>query len=160
MMKKLICILIAAAHFVMPFAAFAQEGEVQLAAVSQQSTVEVGDQFLVDVMKSDEAKFLTFRINGTFDSSLAELIAPVYTNEKLGVLTNKFDNEKGTFLFEGYDQTIKGTDEKVVVSLLFEAKKSGEFKMDLLDDCMLGKANENAFYTLDIGVLRSTSVSS
>lgn len=150
MMKKLICILIAAALFVMPFATFAQEGEVQLAAIAGQSTVEVGDQFLVEVVKNDEAKFLTFRVNGTFDSSLAELVAPVYTNEKLGILTNKFDNEKGTFLFEGYDQTIRGTDEKVVVSLLFEAKKSGEFKVDLLDDCMLGKADENAFYTLDI----------
>lgn len=149
-MKKLICILVALALFIMPFTALAQEAELQMSAVSSADAVEVGDQFLVDVVKTADAKFLTFRVNGTFDSSLAELVAPVYSNEKLGVLTNKFDNEKGTFLFEGYDQTMRGTEEPIVVSLLFEAKKSGEMKIELIDDCMLGKPNENAFYTLDV----------
>ncbi len=149
-MKKFICILVALALFIMPFSALAQEAELQMSAVKVKDVVEVGDQFLVDIMKTDDAKFLTFRVNGTFDSSLAELIAPVYSNEKLGVVANKFSNEAGTFLFEGYDQTMRGTEESVVVSLLFEAKKSGEMKIELLDDCKLGKPNENAFYTLDV----------
>ena len=152
-MKRFISILLALCVLMMPSMAFAQQPidyDFDLEAVIEVKDVEVGDQFMVDIVKSDdEAAFLTFRINGTFDSEMAELVAPVYTNGNLGVLTNRFDNEKGTFTFEGYDQRIRGVKESVICSLLFKAKKTGEFAISL-DDCMLGKANENAFYSLNL----------
>lgn len=150
-MKRLVCILLAVLMLNLPMAAFAQEVsdvDFDLTAVSEAESIEVGDQFLVNIVKSDDEKaFLTFRVNGSFDNELAELIAPVYTNERLGILTNSFDNESGTFTFEGYDQQIRGVEESNICSLLFKAKKSGEFKV-VLEDCMLGKADENAFYNL------------
>lgn len=152
-MKKVIGLLLIIAILCVPCIVMAEEEfDVYVNAVAEKVEVETGDQFLVRVEKSvSDLKFLTFRVNGTFDSELAEIIAPVYTNKKLGVLTNNFDNENGTFTFEGYDQTIRGTDENVICAILFEAKKSGEFNVQL-DGCMLGKADENAFYKVgDVG---------
>ena len=151
-MKRLVSILLAAVMLSLPVAALADEAtyDFDLVASCEAKNVEVGDQFMVDIAKSDSEKaFLTFRVNGSFDNKKAELIAPVYSNRDLGVLTNNFDNEKGTFTFEGYDQRIQGIEENVVCSLLFKAKESGEFEI-VLDDCMLGKANENAFYSLQL----------
>lgn len=153
MMKRFISILLALSLLMMPSMAFAEQPvdyDFDLEAVVEVKDVEVGDQFMVDIIKSDdEAAFLTFRVNGTFDVETAELVAPVYTNRNLGVLTNRFDNEEGTFTFEGYDQRINGVTESVICTLLFKAKKSGKFSI-VLDDCMLGKANENAFYNLNM----------
>lgn len=151
-MKRFISILLSLCMLIMPCAAFAEESvDMTLEAKCETVTVEVGDQFIVDIVKSDdEMAFLTFRINGAFEAEIAEIIAPVYSNKDLGVLTNNFDNEAGTFTFEGYDQRIRGTKEAVVCSILFKAKASGEFNVALLEDCMLGKADENAFYSLDI----------
>ncbi len=153
MMKRFISILLVLGVLMMPSMAFAQEADdydFDLEAIVAVKDVEVGDQFMVDIVKSDDEKaFLTFRVNGTFNSEVAELVAPVYTNSSLGVLTNQFDNEEGTFTFEGYDQRIQGVTESVICSLLFKAKKSGEFEV-VLDDCMLGKADENAFYNLNM----------
>lgn len=148
-MKRFIGIILTLSMLLMPALSFAQEAtDLDVKAVLDVTEVEVGDQFMVNIVKSDDEKaFLTFRINGTFDVEKAELVAPVYTNRDLGVLTNQFDNEKGTFTFEGYDQRINGVTENVICSLLFKAKKAGEFTISL-DDCMLGKANENAFYIL------------
>ncbi len=161
-MKKVIGLLLIIAILCIPCISMAEEEfDVYVEAKSETLAVEVGDQFLVSIEKSvSDLKFLTFRVNGTFDSDLAEVIAPVYTNRKLGVLTNNFDNENGTFTFEGYDQTIKGTDENVICAILFKAKKEGEFNVTL-DGCMLGKADENAFYKVgNMGTLSGvTSVS-
>lgn len=152
-MKKVISLLLIVSILAMSMVVFAEESAVELGmkAETQAEKVEVGDQFLVSIKKTvSDIPFLTFRVNGSFDNELAEIIAPVYSNEKLGILTNKFDNEKGTFTFEGYDQTLKGTKEDVICSILFEAKKSGEFSTVILEDCMLGKVGENAFYTLSV----------
>lgn len=149
-MKRLISLFLALTMLLLPCMVSA-EGKVHLDAVYEGRSVEAGDQFMVEIKKAEsEISFLTFRVNGEFDADMAELIAPVYTNESLGVLTNLFDNEVGTFTFEGYDQTIRGTKEDVVCSLLFKAKKSGEFNLKLLEDCMLGKADENAFHELEV----------
>ena len=125
-MKRFIGIILALCVLMIPSMAFAQQPidyDFDLEAVIEVKDVEVGDQFMVDIVKSDdEAAFLTFRINGTFDVEKAELVAPVYTNRDLGVLTNQFDNEKGTFTFEGYDQRINGVTENVICSLLFKLK--------------------------------------
>ncbi len=151
-MKRLICILLALCISIVPCISMAEEVfDVEIRAVAETVEVEVGDQFIVNITKTvDDLKFLTFRINGEFDSEFAEMVAPVYTNERLGILKNDFDNEKGTFTFEGYDMTISGTDENIICSLLFVAKKSGEFNVTLLNDCMLGKHDENAFYNLAV----------
>lgn len=155
-MKRFSCILLAFLMTVLPITSLAQNEEVELslAATVDAEVIEAGDQFLVNVVKNDEEKkFLTFRVNGTFDAEVAELIAPVYSNEDLGILTNNFDNEQGTFTFEGYDQKVRGINENVICSILFKAKKSGEFNLMLLEDCLLGKAGENAFYNLEISGL-------
>lgn len=151
-MKKLVCFLISAVMLIMPTAALAEDAvDMNVDAIAEAVSVETGDQFMVDIIKSDDEKaFLTFRVNGTFDFETAELIAPVYSNETLGVLTNSFDNEKGTFTFEGYDQRMRGTAEPVICSILFKAKKSGEFNVTLLEDCLLGKVGENDFYRLAV----------
>lgn len=147
-MKKVLGFITILMCLLMPYAVSAQDYDTRLVAVCESESIEVGDQFLVTIkMDNTDLKFLTFRINGNFDSEFADVIAPVYTNEVLGVLTNQFDNENGTFTFEGYDQMIRGTEEPIICSLLFEAKKSGAFSLNL-EDCMLGKHNENAFYTL------------
>lgn len=151
-MKKVISILLAFVILCVPSMAFAEEAEVVLAAELQSESIEAGDQFLANIVKKSDGKtpFLTFRINGTFDNDVATIIAPVYSNENLGILTNRFDNENGTFTFEGYDQTLRGTNEEVVCSILFKAEKGGDFNIDLADDCLLGKAKENAFYVIEI----------
>ncbi len=154
-MKKIVSLLLAfvLAFALVPVMVIAEEASYDMAMVaeSEKATVEAGDQFLVNIKKTaSEKKFLTFRINGSFDADVAEIIAPVYSNESLGILTNRFDNESGLFTFEGYDQTIRGTDEDIICSLLFKAKKSGEFNVILSEDCMLGKAGENAFYALEL----------
>lgn len=150
-MKKLLCFLLIAALSIMPVMANAQAAfDMKLVTELEGDTIEVGDQFLVNIkIDGDVLPYLTFRINGEFDKELAEIVAPVYTNEVLGILTNKFDNEQGVFTFEGYDQQIRGTAEPIICSILFKANNPGEFKVTLADDCMLGKANENAFYVLD-----------
>ena len=99
-MKRIISLLLI---FVlcMPFCVNAEvlREDTSLKVAFETETVEVGDQFLVSIKKENsELKFLTFRINGTFDSSVAEIIAPVYTNEKLGVLTNNFEYQIGIFI--------------------------------------------------------------
>ena len=159
-MKKIISLILALCFVfgvgaVIP--AYAEESTIDMVVtpVSEESNIEVGDQFIVNITLKGYASeeilpYLTFRLSGTFDSSVAELIAPVYTNEVLGILTNKFDNETGSFTFEGYDQTIRGTKGSVVCALLFEAKQSGTFKVSLADNCLLGKAKENAFYNLSL----------
>lgn len=150
-MKKLLCFILIAALSIMPGMANAEENaDMKLVAELDAETIETGDQFLVNIkIDGDVLPYITFRINGTFDKEYAQIVAPVYTNEVLGILTNKFDNEQGMFTFEGYDQQIRGTSEPVVCSILFKATNPGEFKVALADDCMLGKANENAFYVLD-----------
>lgn len=158
-MKKVVSLLLIIAILCVPCISMAEEEfDVYVEAKPETLEVEVGDQFLVSIEKSvSDLKFLTFRVNGTFDSDLAEVIAPVYTNRKLGILTNNFDNENGTFTFEGYDQTIRGTDENVICAILFKAKKEGEFNVNL-DGCMLGKADENAFYKVgDLGTLANVT---
>lgn len=152
-MKRIVSLLLIIAVLMVPTLAFAEdtEADMVISVLSDNKDVEVGDQFIVNFMIEEEVlPYLTFRINGTFDPEVAEVVAPVYTNEVLGILTNKFDNEEGTFTFEGYDQTISGTDEAVICSILFEAKSAGVLNVTLADDCMLGKANENAFYVLDV----------
>lgn len=150
-MKKFFGFLIATMLLILPCSVMANEYDTSLEALFQTEKIEVGDQFLVNIKKSDsDLKFLTFRIKGSFDSKTAQIVAPVYTNSKLGVLTNKFDNENGTFLFEGYDTTIRGTEEDIICSILFEATETGEFEIELEEGCMLGKYNENAFYSLEL----------
>lgn len=148
-MKRVLGIVAVVILMMVPSVVMAEEYDMSLSAICVSESVEVGDQFLVTIEKSEpNLKFLTFRVNGAFDSEFAEVLAPVYTNEVLGILTNNFDNENGTFTFEGYDQTIQGTDENIVCAILFIAKKSGNFTLSL-DGCMLGKHNENAFYRLN-----------
>ncbi len=150
-MKKFFGCLIVMAMFILPCGVMASESDSYVEAVLQAENIEVGDQFLVNIRKTNsDLKFLTFRIKGSFSSDKAQVVAPVYTNEKLGVLTNKFDNENGTFVFEGYDTSIKGTNEDIICSILFEATQEGAFVIELDDDCMLGKYNENAFYSLEM----------
>lgn len=166
-MKKvfsLILTIIMALCAVLPVAVLAEEGEtlpppdMSVTPVCESRVVEVGDQFLVNftlerngLNEKEILPYLTFRMSGAFDNKLAKIVAPVYTNEKLGILTNKFDNDDGTFILEGYDQTISGTDEKIVCSILFEATNAGAFTVELSKKCMLGKANENSFYNLLTG---------
>lgn len=152
-MKKIIGLLLIVAILSVGCIVMAEDDvDVYVSAVAETLKVETGDQFLVRIEKSvSDLEFLTFRVKGTFDCEMAEIIAPVYTNEKIAVLTNRFDNNEGTFIFEGYDQTISGIDEDVICAILFKAKKTGEFNVNL-DGCMLGKANENGFYNLgDVG---------
>lgn len=150
-MKRLLCFLIIAALAIIPVTINAEETgyDMTITPVCSSETIEVGDQFLVSFKLDDVKPYLTFQMNGTFDSSIAEIIAPVYTNEVIGVLDNTFDNETGSFNLVGYDKTIRGTDDEIVCSLLFKAKKAGDFSVVLTEKTMLGKADENAFYNLD-----------
>lgn len=153
-MKRFFVFLIAVLILTVPFIVRAEGVEtydMTLSANCKSEAVEVGDQFLVNFKLSAEGKilpYLTFSMQGAFSNEIAEVVAPVYTNERIGVLTNKFDNENGVFKLEGYDQKIKGIEEPVVCSILFEAKKSGTFSLDIADETLVGKVNENAFYNL------------
>lgn len=160
-MKKIISCILILCFALCSFSSVAVMAEeepsvhMSLTPVCESETVEVGDQFIVSfslegVENGDILPYLTFRMNGSFDTAVAQVVAPVYTNAVLGILTNKFNNEDGTFTFEGYDQRIRGTSEKIVCSILFEATAAGTFSVNLADDCMLGKADENAFYNLSI----------
>lgn len=166
-MKKVISLIltiIMALCTVLSVTILAEEGEtlpppdMSVTPACESHMVEVGDQFLVSFTlersgldAQEILPYLTFSMSGTFDNKLAKIVAPVYTNEKLGILTNRFDNEEGTFVLEGYDQTISGMDEKIVCSILFEATDEGAFTLELSEKCLLGKANENGFYNLLTG---------
>ncbi|MGM9551602.1 MAG: S-layer homology domain-containing protein [Clostridia bacterium] len=167
-MKRFVSLILAICMLSMPLAIFAEDS-VPIGVIGGGSVkymlqggifttidtypegmgVEVGDQFLVDFVTSAPG-FLTAGIYGTFDNSIATIVAPVYSNSRFGILTNQFDNEEGTFKIEGYDNQISGIEEEVVVSILFEAVAPGEFTIDLSDDCLLGKINENGFYDLEV----------
>lgn len=162
-MKRLICFLLTLCLLSMPVISMADGvamtkvepidesgADISLYAVCESKDIEVGDQFMVSFVLVGGKEYLTAGIYGSFDPSLAQVIAPVYENEDLGVVTNRFDNENGTFMLEGYDQTISGMDEPVVCSILFEATNAGEFTVDLSDECLIGKVGENDFYVLDI----------
>lgn len=159
-MKKILCLVLCVAMLALPVVSTAEESvAVSKVEVNYDMTVtpscnaeaiEVGDQFLVSFELADVKPYLTFQVKGSFDNKLAEVVAPVYSNKVLGVVENSFSNEDGSFTFVAYDQTIRGTEENVLCSILFVAKEEGSFKIELTDETMVGKADENAFYVLDI----------
>ncbi len=151
-MKRMLCFLLVAVIAIMPMAVNAEEVayEMSISTVCDSEAIEVGDQFLVRFELTDVKPYLTFQLNGAYDCETAEIVAPVYTNKVIGVVDNTFDNETGTFNFVGYDQTLRGTEDALVCSILFKAKKAGDFTLALTERTMFGKVNENAFYVMDV----------
>lgn len=152
-MKRIVCLLVVLCLLVMGIPSLAAEYDMKLVLECDSESVEVGDQFLVTFKLTDVKSYLTFQLNGKFDCEYAEIIAPVYENRVIGILENSFDNESGVFKFVGYDQTIRGTDESVICSVLFKAKKAGAFNITMTStdvSTMVGKADENAFYNIEL----------
>lgn len=111
----------------------AEDAEITMKAVCYSDDVEVGDQFLVQVViDGDYSGYLTYSVSGSFDKDVAELIAPVYKDDGFSIVWNEFSNEDGKFQFDAADiAKIKGTAENPVLSLLFKAKKEGRFSLVL-----------------------------
>ena len=155
-MKKLVSLILVAVMAFMCINVSAEAFDITVVPAVAEGTIEVGDQFMVDVKLSDMKPYLTFQLSGSFDCEMAELVAPVYYNRNIGVVQNKFDNETGVFTFVGYDQTRRGIDDEVVCSILFEAKKPGEFTLKFDEETLFGKPNENAFYTVAVSDVKVT----
>jgi hypothetical protein len=163
-MKKIICFLLAAVIAIVPMSAFAETYDIEellsdvsvsLTPVTDSETIEVGDQFLVSFELSEVQPFLSFQVQGTFDASKAQIVAPVYGG--VTVIQNDFDNENGTFSLVAADLTISGVEDTTVCSILFEATAEGEFSVNIDGDgieTMVGRkeADENGglFYLLKL----------
>lgn len=137
-MKKIICSVIAALLATVQLTAFADgatdigkmlEGvTMELTPVSERENIEVGDQFLVSFTLTNPEPYLSFQIQGGFDASKAQIVAPVYTNDFF-VVENKFDNTEGTFSLAAADLSLKGSSDEILCSILFEAASEGEFEL-------------------------------
>ncbi len=152
-MKRIVCFILTLCLLLSSVCVLAEDYDAQLLLECDSEKIEVGDQFLVVFKLSEVKPYLTYQLNGAFDAELAEIVAPVYTNEQLGVLENTFSNERGLFKFVAYDSTIRGIKDDELCSILFKAKKAGEFKITMNSDeleTMVGKAGENTFYNLKL----------
>lgn len=145
-MKKLLMLLLALAlalpTAVMPVCAEDADGDLALAPVCDTDEIQVGDQFLVKLMiDGADFKYLVYSMAGSFDSEIAELVAPVYKDDGFSIIWNDFSNETGEFQFDAADiRNIEGSSDPLVLSLLFKAKKAGKFTLTLNEKCVLGKA--------------------
>lgn len=139
-MKKIICFIITAFLVFSQLTVFAEGavdlGEIlsgvtmELKPVCDSENIEVGDQFLVSFTLTNPEPYLSFQIQGSFDASKAQVIAPVYTNNFV-VLQNDFDNTDGTFSLVAADLTVKGSSDDILCSILFEATAAGEFDLKI-----------------------------
>ncbi len=110
------------------------DGSLRVAPVCGAEGIQAGDQFLVQIMfDGDNEGYLTYRVNGSFDPEMAELVAPVYKDDGFSIIYNEFSNEDGTFQFDAADLSIRGSVDNLLCSLLFKAKKGGDFVLDLAD---------------------------
>lgn len=134
-MKKFAALLLALSVAAAPVNAtqVQQGGDFAVAGVCDTENIEVGDQFLVRVViDGEDFKYLTYSVCGSFDAELAELIAPVYKDDDFSIIWNKFDNETGEFQFDAADIShIEGSSDPLILSLLFKAKKAGNFTLTL-----------------------------
>ncbi len=166
-MKKIICFIITAFLAFSQLTVFAEGaidlGEIlsgtamELKPVCDSESIEVGDQFLVSFAVTNPEPYLSFQIQGSFDASMAQVIAPVYTNNFV-VLQNDFDNTDGTFSLVAADLTITGSSEEILCSILFEATAAGEFEVKIDGEgleTLIGRkeASENGdiFYVARLG---------
>lgn len=133
-MKKILALLLSLCIIAVPFMGLA-EGEtadIRVVAICDADDIEVGDQFLVQVMiDGDFDGYLTYSVVGSFNPEVAELIAPVYKDDKFSIIYNEFSNEDGKFQFDAADLRIQGSTDKLLCSLLFEAKSAGTFSLIL-----------------------------
>ncbi len=135
-----------------------QDAEIVMKAVCHSDNIEVGDQFLVQVViEGDYAGYLTYSVSGRFNSEIAELVAPIYKDDGFSIIWNEFSNEDGVFQFDAADiAKIKGTAENPVLSLLFKAKKEGSFSLVLgrpedKKEIIVGRPkNINGSYVYDV----------
>ena len=133
-MKKIILLLLSLCLLAVPVIGTAAETEtdIRVVAVCNTDDVEVGDQFLVQVMiDGDFDGYLTYSVVGSFDNEVAELIAPVYKDDGFSIIYNEFSNEDGKFQFDAADLSISGCTDNLLCSLLFKAKAPGTFKLTL-----------------------------
>lgn len=133
-MKRFISLLLILCLLAVPFGTFAEEDEsdFRVVAVCSADDIRVGDQFLVQIVIDGEYDgYLTYSVTGTFDPAVAELIAPVYKDDGFSIIYNKFSNEDGKFQFDAADLSLRGSEENLLCSLLFEAKSEGDFELVL-----------------------------
>lgn len=134
-MKRILAFVLALCLMAVPAtAAEVEEGAaLRVVAVCDNENIEVGDQFMVKIMlEGDYDKYLTYSVCGSFDFETAELVAPVYKDDGFSIIYNEFSNEDGTFQFDAADIShIQGTDDALICSLLFKAKKAGTFTLKL-----------------------------
>lgn len=130
-MKRIFAWMMAAMIALAAIPALGAEGDGKLVVTVTPETVEVGDQFLVRFTVEGIGKYLTYQIDGTFPTELAELIAPVYAGDSMSIMSNNFDNEAGTFCIAGADFSAKGVEDSTLFSLLFRAKAPGEFIINM-----------------------------
>ncbi|MCH5187117.1 MAG: S-layer homology domain-containing protein [Oscillospiraceae bacterium] len=134
-MKRILAFVLAICLMAVPASAYEVEEDtgLRMAAICDNEHIEVGDQFLVRVMlDGDFDRYLTYIITGSFDPEMAELIAPVYKDDGFRVLYNSFSNEDGLFQFDAADiANMEGSDDPLILSLLFVAKKAGSFSVEL-----------------------------
>lgn len=133
-MKRSISAFLILCLLAMPTWAFGaeEEADFRVVAVCSADNVQVGDQFLVQVMIDGEHDgYLTYSVTGTFNPEVAELIAPVYKDDGFSIIYNEFSNEDGKFQFDAADLSLAGCEENLLCSLLFKAKSEGNFELVL-----------------------------
>lgn len=134
-MKRILAFVLALCLIAVPSFAYEvqEDAGLRLAAVCDNDHIEAGDQFLVRIMlDGDFDRYLTYSVSGSFDPEMAELVAPVYKDDGFTIVYNNFSNEDGTFQFDAADiARMRGSDDPLICSLLFVAKKAGSFSVDL-----------------------------
>ncbi len=130
-MKRFISIALALCLTVLSMGAVAAaDGAIRVGGVCTADSVQVGDQFLVQVMIDGAHNgYLTYSVAGDFDPEMAELIAPVYKDDGFSIVYNDFSNDDGHFAFDAADFSLNGSYDNLICSLLFRAKKAGNFKL-------------------------------
>ena len=157
-MKKIISLLLAFCLLAMTIPCFAEEEtDIRVVAVCSASSIEVGDQFLVQVVIDGSFDgYLVYSVAGSFDPEIAELIAPVYKDDGFSIIYNEFSNEDGKFQFDAADLRIRGSNDRLLCSLLFEAKAPGTFELILgrpeeKNDIIVGRLHPvNDSYTYSV----------
>ncbi len=135
-MKKILSLILAVCLLSVPAAMGAEVesgADLRVVAVCDNESIEVGDQFLVKIMLDGNFdKYLTYSVVGSFDFETAELVAPVYKDDGFSIVWNEFSNESGVFQFDAADIAhLSGSDDALICSLLFKAKKAGSFSVRL-----------------------------
>ncbi len=131
--KKAFCLMLAVISVIPTICAAAQEDRVTVTPKCESEKIEVGDQFLVSFTLENPTDYMGFQVEGNFDKSLAEIIAPVYSQPNFSIIENTFYNYDGYFCLSEADLTLTGSRDSVLCSVLFQATAAGRFKLEFPD---------------------------